>query len=83
MDKTELSRLSVFRPLWWILQSCIIGIWKMLLCFVSIWQALHILFTGTKHPWSVEFAHKFANHLRVWIEYTLWVSDKRPNIIEY
>ena len=77
------GRLSIFRPLWWILQSIIISIWRALLIFVLIWQFFNILITGERHAWSREFARKFANHVRVWIEYTTWARDERPKIIEY
>jgi len=77
------GRTSIFRPLWWILQGIIVGIWRALITFVGIWQIFHILFTGRRHTWSVEFSRKFVNHLKLWIEYTTWVIDKRPEIIEY
>ena len=77
------SRSSIFRPLWWILQSIIVGIWKMLLSVVLIWQFVHILFTGKTHTWSNEFLGKFINHVVVWTKYTFWIQDDRPEIIEY
>lgn len=77
------GRLSIFRPLWWILQSIIISIWKTLLILVLIWQSLNILIKEERHAWSREFAGKFVNHVRVWTEYTTWVRDERPKIIEY
>jgi len=83
MAPSKFGRASIFRPLWWVLQNIILGIWKFLLVFVNLWQFFHILFTGRRHAWSQEFARKFANHFRVWIEYTFWVRDERPEIIEY
>ena len=82
-EHSTFGRLSIFRPLWWILQSFIISIWRMLLMLVLIWQFFNILIKNERHPWSREFARKFANHVRVWIEYTTWVRDERPEIIEY
>jgi len=77
------SRSSAFRPLWWILQGFIISVWKTLVTLVMIWQFFHILIRNERHDWSREFARKFVNHVRVWIEYITWVRDERPKIIEY
>ena len=79
----KLGRLSIFRPLWWILQSIVIEVWKILLTLVLVWQLLHILFTGKKHEWSSEFTRKFIRHFRLWLAYTFWVKDTQPKIIEY
>jgi hypothetical protein len=79
----RLSRLSILRPLWWILQGFIIGVWKVLLTFVLVWQALHIFFKGELHTWSTKFTKKFINHVLVWTQYTFWITDEEPDIIEY
>jgi len=79
----KIGRSSIFRPLWWILQSIVIGIWKMVLSFVLMWQFLHIFVTGEKHAWSSEFTRKFIHHVVAWTEYTFWIRDERPEIIEY
>jgi hypothetical protein len=50
---------------------------------VLIWQFFYIIVTGETHVWSREFTRKFVNHLRSWIEYTFWVRNERPEIIEY
>jgi len=80
---SPMGRLAIFRPLWWILQGIIIGIWKFLLGFVLLWQLLHVLFTGEPHAWSKEFTRKFINQVVVWTEYTFWVRNERPEIVEY
>ncbi|MFT5180010.1 MAG: hypothetical protein ACI9GH_000493 [Candidatus Paceibacteria bacterium] len=79
----KFGRVSFFRPFWWILQSIIINVWQFLLLFVLIWQLLHILVIGEKHEWSRDFTRKYVNHLKLWTEYTFWVTDEQPEIIEY
>jgi len=78
-----IDRLAILRPLWWILQSIIVGFWKMLLSVVMMWQLVHILFTGKTHDWSNDFLRKFIKHVVAWTEYTFWIRDDRPEIIEY
>ena len=77
------SRLTIFRLLWWIPQSIIVSVWRSALVFVALWQIVYIICTGTRHGWSVMFARKFAHHLKLWIEYTFWVTDEKPDFIVF
>jgi len=79
----QIGSLSIFRPLWWILQGIVIGIWKFILTFVLIWQFFHILFTGKRHPWSREFTRKYMLHYQAWFNFTFWVTDDQPDIVQY
>ena len=83
IEHPHLDQMSALRPLWWILQSIVITIWEFLLAFVLLFQFFHILIKEERHAWSTTFTEKYVNHLKVWIEYTFWVRDDRPRIVEY
>lgn len=77
-----ISRLFILRFLWLIVQYPILivrgfGIW-----LIAIVHIVYMLITWSRQRWLRDALVRFHRHNLKWGMYIIWVTDKRPEIIE-
>ena len=78
MKKTDESTEALMRIPVGLISGLVLGIWKILVIFLVVFNFFVALFSGSRHRGMAEFCEIWNTQTYILLRYVTFVSNKRP-----
>lgn len=77
----RISRLFIFRPLWWCVELFVVYVWMIWIGLVGFVHFWYMLILGKRQPTLWKKQLRFMRHLTKWQAYMMNLSNERPDFV--